>query len=104
MLVKGQACKLRRFTLSDAAAALSRLAMADVAMETSWKELWSWTERAVRQETSLEVFAFSVGLDRVVHSAELCHLACLVSLKTAKSVLSELTVCSGFQSKRVSLH
>lgn len=53
--------KPRRFILSDAAAPLSRLAMADVAMVTSWKEFWSWTERAVRQETSLEACASLVG-------------------------------------------
>lgn len=56
--------KPRRFILSDAAAPLSRLAMADVAMVTSWKEFWSWTERAFRQETSLEACASLVGLLR----------------------------------------
>lgn len=64
MLTEAQGYKPRRFILSAAAAMLSRSAMADVAMVTSWKEFWSWTERAVRQETSLEAFGSLVGLLR----------------------------------------
>lgn len=84
------------FILSDAAARLSRLAMADVAMVTSWKEFWSWTERAVRQETSLEAFASLVGPLRSPNPLFWAFFfffmqlwvktsACFVSLKAAKS-------------------
>lgn len=103
--------KPRRFILSDAAARLSRLAMADVAMGTSWKEFWSWTERAVRQETSLEAFASSVGpLRSPSHfsGGRSCNfewtLQPVLSVwKQLKVMLDVLTVCFGFQSKRVSL-
>lgn len=61
MLNKEWGHKPRHCILPDAFATLSRLAMADVAMVTSWKEFWSWTERAVRQGISLEVLDCSVG-------------------------------------------
>lgn len=104
--------KPRHFILSDAAARLSRLAMADVAMVTSWKEFWSWTERAVRQETSLEAFASLVGPLRSPNPLFWVFFSChfewtlqpvLSVWKQLKAVLDVLTVCSGFQSKRVSL-